>query len=115
VRLRVGFAIPLADFSRDTNLIGNLQLLVKYASDINGILMLDSNQKVPGSYRQSFTRVFGMDVASVLSRADREALLASVDQRNELIHEYLQSPSHPSIVTTTDRKLTTSDRRCHLC
>jgi hypothetical protein len=33
-------AVPLADFSRDTKLIGacqgNLELLVKYASDING-------------------------------------------------------------------------------
>ena len=29
-----------------------------------------------------------MDVASALSRDDREALFASVDWRNELIHEY---------------------------
>lgn len=84
--------VPLTEFSRDTKLIRacqrNLQLLVEYASDINGILILDSNQKVPGTYRESFTVVFGMDAASALSRADRDALLASVDWRNELIHEY---------------------------
>ena len=52
-------AVPLAEFSRDTKLIRacqrNLQLLVEYASDINGILILEGNQKVPGSYRESFT------------------------------------------------------------
>src|SRR5277367_2025361 len=75
--------VPLADFSGDTKLIRacqrNLQLLVEYASDINGILILEGNQKVPGSYRESFSVVFGMDAASALSRADRDALLASVD------------------------------------
>jgi uncharacterized protein YutE (UPF0331/DUF86 family) len=85
-------AVPLAEFTRDTKLIRacqrNLQLLVEYASDINGILILEGNQKVPGSYRESFTVVFRMDLASALSRTDRDALLASVDWRNELIHEY---------------------------
>ena len=85
-------AVPLAELSQDTKLIRacqrNLQLLVEYASDINGILILDDNLKVPGSYRESFTMVFAMDVVSDLSRHDREALLASVDWRNELIHEY---------------------------
>jgi uncharacterized protein YutE (UPF0331/DUF86 family) len=84
--------VPLAEFSRDTKLIRacqrNLQLLVEYASDINGILILDGNQRVPGSYRESFTAIFGMDAMYALSRADRDALLASVDWRNELIHEY---------------------------
>ncbi len=84
--------VPLADFSRDTKLIRacqrNLQLLVEYASDINGLLILEGNQKVPGSYRESFAVVFTMDIASALSRDDREALFASVDWRNELIHEY---------------------------
>jgi uncharacterized protein YutE (UPF0331/DUF86 family) len=91
-------AVPLADFSQDTKLIRacqrNLQLLVEYASDINGILILDGNEKVPGSYRESFTMLFGMEVASELSRADREALLASVEWRNELIHEYEPEASH---------------------
>ena len=84
--------VPLADFSRDTKLIRacqrNLQLLVEYASDINGLLILEGSQKVPGSYRESFAVVLTMDIASALSRDDREALFASVDWRNELIHEY---------------------------
>ena len=76
-------AVPLAEFSQDTKLIRacqrNLQLLVEYASDINGILILDDNLKVPGSYRESFAMAFAMDVASDLSRTNREALVASVD------------------------------------
>jgi uncharacterized protein YutE (UPF0331/DUF86 family) len=102
-------AIPLTDFSRDTKLIRacqrNLQLLVEYASDINGILILDENQKVPGSYRQSFTLVFDMTMASVLSRADREALLASVDWRNELIHEYEPEGSNEVFYATLKESL----------
>lgn len=97
-------ALPLADFSRDTKLIRacqrNLQLLVEYASDINGILILDNNEKVPGSYRESFTVVFGMEFAAELSRADRDALLASVDWRNELIHEYEPEASHEVFYAT---------------
>ena len=61
-------AVPLAEFSRDTKHIRawqrNLQLLAEYASDINGILILEGDQKVPGSYGESFTVVFGMDVTS---------------------------------------------------
>jgi uncharacterized protein YutE (UPF0331/DUF86 family) len=102
-------AIALADFSRDTKLIRacqrNLQLLVEYASDINGILILDGNQKVPGSYRESFTVVFGMDAASTLSRADRDALLASVDWRNELIHEYEPEASNETFYATLKESL----------
>jgi len=80
------------DFSRDTKLVRacqrNLQLLVEYASDINGILVLESGKKAPGSYKESFTAAFAMDFAAALSEADRFALLASVDWRNDLIHEY---------------------------
>jgi len=102
-------AIPLADFSKDTKLIRacqrNLQLLVEYASDINGILILEGKQKVPGSYRESFTVVFGMDIASELSRADREALLASVEWRNELIHEYEPEGSHEAFYAILKQSL----------
>ena len=66
----------------------NLQLLVEYASDINGILILEFGKKAPGSYRESFTSVFEMDFASALTGTDRAALLASVAWRNDLIHEY---------------------------
>jgi uncharacterized protein YutE (UPF0331/DUF86 family) len=102
-------AIPLAEFSGDTKLIRacqrNLQLLVEYASDINGILILEGNHKVPGSYRESFTVVFGMDLASALSRADRDALLASVDWRNELIHEYEPEASNEVFYATLKESL----------
>ena len=102
-------AVPLADFSQDTKLIRacqrNLQLLVEYASDINGILILDSNEKVPGSYRESFTLVFGMEIASALSRIDRDALLGSVDWRNELIHEYEPGASHEVFYATFKESL----------
>jgi uncharacterized protein YutE (UPF0331/DUF86 family) len=97
-------AVPLADFSKDTKLIRacqrNLQLLVEYASDINGILILEGNQKVPGSYRESFTVVFETEAGSALSRTDREALLSSVDWRNELIHEYEPEASHEVFYAT---------------
>ena len=102
-------AVPLADFSQDTKLIRacqrNLQLLVEYASDINGILILERNEKVPGSYRESFTSVFAMKVASELARADREALFASVDWRNELIHEYEPEASHEVFYATLKESL----------
>jgi uncharacterized protein YutE (UPF0331/DUF86 family) len=102
-------AVPLADFSQDTKLIRacqrNLQLLVEYASDINGILILESNEKVPGSYRESFTAVFAMEVAAELSRTDREALLASVDWRNEPIHEYEPEGSHEVFYATLKQSL----------
>jgi uncharacterized protein YutE (UPF0331/DUF86 family) len=79
-------------FAQDIKLVRacqrNLQLLVEYASDVNGILVLEFGTKAPGSYRESFTAVFAMDVAAALSDADRAALLASVDWRNSLIHEY---------------------------
>src|SRR5579863_6023178 len=102
-------AVPLVEFSRDTKLIRacqrNLQLLVEYASDINGILILEGNHKVPGSYRESFTVVFGMDLASALSRTDRDALLASVDWRNELIHEYEPEASNEVFYATLKESL----------
>jgi uncharacterized protein YutE (UPF0331/DUF86 family) len=102
-------AVPFAEFSRDTKLIRacqrNLQLLVEYASDINGILILEGNQKVPGSYRESFTLVFGMEVSSALSLADREALLASVDWRNELIYEYSPEASNHVFYATLKESL----------
>ena len=85
-------AVPSEAFSGDIKLIRacqrNLQLLVEYASDINGILILELGQKAPNSYRESFTMVFTMDFAKELSEDDRVALLASVDWRNNLIHEY---------------------------
>ena len=84
--------VSLEDFSRDTKLVRavqrNLQLLVEYASDMNGILVLEAGDKAPGSYRESFTVVFGMDFAAALTENERAALLASVDWRNDLIHEY---------------------------
>lgn len=66
----------------------NLQLLVEYASDINGLLVLELGRKTPGSYRESFSEVFGMAFASEFSEGDKAVLLESVDWRNELIHEY---------------------------
>jgi uncharacterized protein YutE (UPF0331/DUF86 family) len=85
-------AVSAEAFSQEIKLVRacqrNLQLLVEYASDINGILILELGRKAPGSYRESFAAVFGMDFASILSEADRAALLASVDWRNDLIHEY---------------------------
>jgi uncharacterized protein YutE (UPF0331/DUF86 family) len=78
---------------------------VEYGSDINGILILEGNQKVPGSYRESFTVIFGMDFASALSRADRDALLASVDWRNELIHEYEPEASNDVFYATLKESL----------
>ncbi len=85
-------------FGRDTMLVRacqrNLQLLVEYASDINGIVVLEFGKKAPGSYRESFTAVFAMDIGATLSDPDRAALLASVDWRNELIHEYEPAESH---------------------
>jgi uncharacterized protein YutE (UPF0331/DUF86 family) len=91
-------AVSIAEFGRDTKLVRacqrNLQLLVEYASDINGILVLEFGTKPPGSYRESFAAVFSMDLASGLSENDRGALLASVDWRNDLIHEYEPAESH---------------------
>lgn len=84
--------VPVESFVQDTKLVRacqrNLQLLVEYASDINGILVLEFGKKAPRSYRDSFTVVFDMEFASTLPDADRSALLASVDWRNSLIHEY---------------------------
>jgi uncharacterized protein YutE (UPF0331/DUF86 family) len=84
--------VPAESFGRDVKLVRacqrNLQLLVEYASDINGILILESGTKSPGSYRESFTAAFGMDFASALAEGDRDSLLASVGWRNNLIHEY---------------------------
>jgi uncharacterized protein YutE (UPF0331/DUF86 family) len=101
--------VPLVDFSQDTKLVRacqrNLQLLVEYASDINGILILEGNEKVPGSYRESFTLVFAMEVGSELATADREALLASVDWRNELIHEYEPEASNEVFYATLKESL----------
>lgn len=91
-------AVSPEDFSHDTKLVRacqrNLQLLVEYASDINGILVLELGKKAPASYRESFTAVFAMAFAPGLGDADRNALLASVDWRNELIHEYAPAESH---------------------
>jgi uncharacterized protein YutE (UPF0331/DUF86 family) len=84
-------AVSSEAFSKETKLVRacqrNLQLLVEYASDINGILILELGKKAPGSYRESFTAIFDMEFASTLSQADRAALLASVEWRNDLIHE----------------------------
>lgn len=66
----------------------NLQLLVEYASDINGLLVLELGQKAPGSYRESFSAVFEMPFAAKFLDSDKSVLLESVDWRNELIHEY---------------------------
>lgn len=91
-------AAPLEDFKRDTKVVRacqrNLQLLVEYASDINGLLILEFANKAPGSYRESFTQVFTMDIGIALSSQTRAALLASVDWRNELIHDYEPAESH---------------------
>lgn len=91
-------AVSFDDFGRDTKLVRacqrNLQLLVEYASDINGILVLEFGEKAPGSYRESFTAVFAMDAFADLTARDREALLASVEWRNDLIHEYEPAGSH---------------------
>jgi len=79
-------------FGRDTKLVRacqrNLQLLVEYASDINGILVLEHSDKAPNSYRESFTMVFTMDFGAAFSESDRAALVLSVEWRNNLIHEY---------------------------
>ena len=84
--------VPPEAFAKDTKLVRacqrNLQLLVEYASDINGILVLELGRKAPGSYRESFTAVFDMGFASGFTDANRNALLASVEWRNNLIHEY---------------------------
>jgi uncharacterized protein YutE (UPF0331/DUF86 family) len=96
-------ALPVEDFSRDTKLIRacqrNLPLLVEYASDINGILALEFGTKTPGSYRESFAAVFAMDVGTALSAIDRAALFASVDWRNDLIHEHEPAESHDEFYT----------------
>lgn len=85
-------AVTPEEFSKDTKLVRacqrNLQLLVEYGSDINGLLVLELGNKVPGSYRESFSAVFGMDVGAAVSEADRRALLDSAEWRNNLIHEY---------------------------
>src|SRR5580693_875526 len=90
--------VPLVDFSQDTKLVRacqrNLQLLVEYASDINGILILEGNEKVPGSYRESFTLVFAMEVASALSR---------YNWRNELIHEYEPEAEQRDVLRNPER------------
>ena len=91
-------ALPVENFSLDTKLIRacqrNLQLLVEYASDINGILILEFGKKPPGSYRESFVAIFAMDVGDALSAIDRASLFASVDWRNDLIHEYEPTESN---------------------
>ena len=88
----------MEEFRRDTKLIRacqrNLQLLVEYATDINGILVLEFGTKAPGSYRESFSMVFAMDPAAHLTASDRSALLDSVDWRNNLIHEYEPAESN---------------------
>jgi uncharacterized protein YutE (UPF0331/DUF86 family) len=90
--------VSCEEFSRDAKLVRacqrNLQLLVEYASDINGILVLEGGSKVPGSYRESFAAVFTMNVLAGLSVVDRAALFASVDWRNDLIHEYEPAESN---------------------
>jgi uncharacterized protein YutE (UPF0331/DUF86 family) len=90
--------VPSSEFGRDTKLVRacqrNLQLLVEYASDINGIFVLELGTKVPGSYRESFAAVFALDVLKGLSALDRMALFASVDWRNDLIHEYEPAESN---------------------
>jgi uncharacterized protein YutE (UPF0331/DUF86 family) len=90
--------VPPDAFGKDTKLVRacqrNLQLLVEYAADINGILILERGTQPPRSYRESFTEVFGMPIAAALPAADREALLTSVDWRNELIHEYEPSENN---------------------
>lgn len=91
-------SVPVADFSRDTKLVRasqrNLQLLVEYASDINGILVLAFGAKAPASYRESFSAAFALPAAAALSSTDQAALFASVDWRNDLIHEYEPAESH---------------------
>jgi uncharacterized protein YutE (UPF0331/DUF86 family) len=85
-------AVSAEDFSKDVKLVRacqrNLQLLVEYASDINGILVLESGKKAPGSYKESFTVAFAMDFAANIPEVVRAALLSSVDWRNNLVHEY---------------------------
>jgi hypothetical protein len=46
-----------------------------------------------------------MEVAAELSRTDREALLAGVDWRNELIHEYEPEGSHEVFYVTLKESL----------
>ncbi len=91
-------AVPADAFGGNTKLVRacqrNLQLLVEYASDINAVVILDRGDKAPRNYRESFTEVFALPFVSDLSDADRAALLASVDWRNELIHEYEPSESN---------------------
>jgi uncharacterized protein YutE (UPF0331/DUF86 family) len=102
--------VPSEEFGRDTKLVRacqrNLQLLVEYASDINGILVLELGTKVPGSYRESFAAVFAMDVVTGLSVEDRAALFASVDWRNDLIHEYEPAESNDVFYTRLKEFLT---------
>lgn len=90
--------VPAGAFGRDTKLVRacqrNLQLLVEYASDINGMLVLATGAKPPASYRESFSSAFTIYGVESLSAVDRASLLASVDWRNDLIHEYEPSESN---------------------
>jgi uncharacterized protein YutE (UPF0331/DUF86 family) len=83
---------PAENFGQNKMLVRacqrNLQLLVEYASDINGLLVLELGNKTPGSYRESFSEVFKMAFAADFSETDKTALIESVEWRNELIHEY---------------------------
>lgn len=96
-------AVQADEFGRDIKLVRacqrNLQLLVEYASDVNGILALEFGKKVPGSYRESFATVFAMDPLTRVSAEDRVALFASVDWRNDLIHEYEPAASNDVFYT----------------
>ncbi len=47
-----------------------------------------------------------MDVASALSLVDRDALLASVDWRNELIHEYEPEASNETFYAILKQSIT---------
>lgn len=84
--------LPRDNFGQDKMLVRacqrNLQLLVEFASDINGLLILDLGKKAAGSYRESFSAVFDLEIASGFSGLDKTALLESVKWRDDLIHEY---------------------------
>lgn len=90
--------VSASAFGADTKLIRacqrNLQLLVEYASDINGIVILDLGKKAPESYRQSFLEVFSQPAMAGLGRVMEKRLLDSVKWRNVLIHEYEPEGDH---------------------
>jgi uncharacterized protein YutE (UPF0331/DUF86 family) len=80
---------PFEEFEKDFVLVRaaerNFQLIVDLASDINTQILVETGEKTPDTYRQSFS---DLEKKGVLPKELANKLVVSAKLRNILVHEY---------------------------